>query len=126
MPFLVASVLRTNELFSGLETFHPDQLRTKMGGAETVLQIGENLELFNDLSEDLANDLKHFLGTIPASLDAALVAGVRNALGRDLRSQLTWQPGYEFELRVWEVSDGEFGLANFLLVTPHPEETVSA
>ena len=44
----------------------------------------------------------------------------------DAYEPFTWQPGYDFELRAWEVSDGSVGLANFHLVTPHPDETPPA
>ncbi len=78
--------------------------------------------MFDVLEPEQADALKRFLGEVPESLDAAIVGAVRNALGRGLRSQLTWQPGYEFELRLWEVSEGSAGLLNVHVLTPHPDE----
>jgi hypothetical protein len=122
MPFLVASVTRANEVFSALDGWEPDGLIETIGEAETVIEMGESLGVFDVLDSDQADALKVFLAKVPESLDAAIVGAVRNALSRGLRSQLTWQPGYEFELRLWEVSDGPDGLLNVHVVTPHPDE----
>jgi hypothetical protein len=122
MPFLVASVMRANEVFSALDGWEPDGLIEAMGEAETVIEIGEALGIFDVLEPEQAEALKRFLGEVPTALDAAIVGAVRNALSRGLRSQLTWQPGYEFELRLWEVSEGSAGLLNVHVLTPHPDE----
>lgn len=122
MPFMVASVLRTNEVFGQLEGFLPEDLLEKIEGAATIREVGERLGLFDVLEPDQAEALKEFLGTVPPSLDAAILAGLRSALDRGVRSQLTWQPGYDFELRAWEVSEGSDGLVNLQLLTPHPPE----
>jgi hypothetical protein len=123
---MIASVLRANEVFAGLEGFDPVDLIEAMGDAETLLAVGEALGLFDVLPIEQADALRAFLGDVPASLDAAAVAGLRSALGRGLRTQLTWQPGYAFELRAWEVTEesGEewAGLVNLHLVTPEPVE----
>jgi hypothetical protein len=127
MPFLVASVLHANQAFAGLEAWNPEALLTDIGDASTVLQVGERLGVFAALeTDDDVAALRDFLGTLPRSLDAAIVAGMRDALGRGVRAQLTWQPGYDFELRMWEVSAGGTGLANVLLTTPHPPEPTRA
>ena len=122
MPFMVASVLRTNEVFGALEGFSPGDLLDAIGDARTVLDVGEALGLFDVLPVEQAAALKEFLTTIPGSLDAAMIGGMRNALERGVRAQLTWQPGYDFELRAWEVSEGSDGLVNLQLLTPHPPE----
>jgi hypothetical protein len=122
MPFLVASVVRANEVFSALEGWEPEGLLGTIDGAETVIQMGERLGVFDVLESDQAEALKEFLAEVPESLDAAIVGAVQNALSRGLRSQLTWQPGYEFELRLWEVSEGSQGLLNVHVITPHPVE----
>lgn len=123
MPFLVASVLSANQVFAGLEAWDPAELMDTIGEASTVLEVGEKLGVFAALeTDDDVAALRDFLGTLPGTLDAAIVAGMRDALGRGVRAQLTWQPGYDFELRMWEVSAGGTGLANVLLTTPHPPE----
>jgi hypothetical protein len=119
---MVASVLRTNEVFGALESFEPGALLDAIGDARSVREVGDALGLFDVLPVEQAEALKEFLTTIPGSLDAAMVAGMRNALERGVRAQLTWQPGYDFELRAWEVSEGSDGLANLQLLTPHPPE----
>jgi hypothetical protein len=122
MPFLVASVVRANEVFSALDTWEPEGLIAAIDGSETVIQMGDSLGIFDVLETEQAEALKRFLGEVPEALDAAIVSAVRNALSRGLRSQLTWQPGYEFELRLWEVSEGSAGLLNVHVITPHPDE----
>jgi hypothetical protein len=123
MPFLVAAVLRANERFSSLDGFNPDVLLEQMGDADTLGGAAENLGLFNDLSPVYADDLRQFLAQVPPALNAAAIAGMRSALSRGLRCQITWEPGYDFELRAWEVSDGAVGLVNIFLATPNPVET---
>jgi hypothetical protein len=119
---MVASVSRTNEVFGALEGFEPDDLLERIGGAQTVRDVGEALGLFDVLPVEQADALKEFLGTIPGSLDAAIIGGMRNALERGVRAQLTWKPAYDYELRAWEVSEGTDGLVNLQLLTPHPPE----
>jgi hypothetical protein len=82
--------------------------------------------VFSVLDDLYADALREFLATVPRSLDAAIVAGMRSALERGVRAQLTWQPGYDFELRAWEVTSGSEGLVNLHLTTPHPVEPAPA
>ena len=122
MPFLVASVLLANDVFGPLEDFDPGQILDTISGAQTVREAAEALGLLAVLSEANAELLAEFLDTIPASLDAAVLAAMRSAFQRDVRVQLTWQPAYEFELRMWEVTDGSVGLVNINVLSQHPPE----
>ena len=70
--------------------------------------------------------MRNFLASIPPAVDAAIVAAVRSALERGLRAAISWQPGYDFELRIWDVSHDGHGLVNVHLVSPHPVEAVPA
>lgn len=74
------------------------------------------------LEPDQAEELRRFFTQLPRSLDAAVLAGLRSALERGLRTQVTWQPGYDFELRAWEVSEGDAGVLNLHVLSPHPDE----
>jgi hypothetical protein len=35
---------------------------------------------------------------------------------------VTWQPGYEHEVRVWDVADDSDGVVNVHLISPNPFE----
>lgn len=126
MPFLIASVLMANDVFGPLEDFEPGQVLETISGAQTVREAAESLGLLAVLTEANAENLGEFLDTIPASLDAAVLAAVRSALQRGVRVQLTWQPAYEFEVRMWEVTettpDGTLGLVNINVLSQHPPE----
>ena len=124
MPYMQAMVLRATDVFAQLDDFNPEALLEAIGDAETILEGAELLGLFDVLSGPQADGLREFLELMPPSLDAALVAGLRSALQRGLRTQFTWQPGYDFELRAWEVSSGSDGVVNFHIVSPHPDEPV--
>jgi len=57
---------------------------------------------------------------------------MKSALSRGLPVGVSWQPGYDFELRVWDVSgpagEGEpwVGMVNVHLISPHPDEAPPA
>jgi hypothetical protein len=123
MPYVVASILRANEVFSRLDGFEGRALLPEFADASTVLEGAEQLGLFEVLGDDDAVVLRDFLATMPASMDAAILAGLRSALERGVRAQFTWQPGYDFELRIWERSEGSEGVVNFHVLSPEPPET---
>ena len=122
MPYIVASILRANEVFARVDGFEPDALLAAIDGAPTLLDGAERLELFSVLDADNAEVLREFFTAVPPALDAAILAGLRSALSRGVRVQFSWQPGYEFELRAWERSEGSFGVANFHILSPEPPE----
>ena len=129
MPFLIESVLLGNELFGPSDQnpehdggFNAEQLLGLIAEASTIREAAEALGLLATLSEEKAANMVDFLNSIPASLDAALLAGARSALDRNLRVQLSWEPAYDFQLRAWEVSVGDAGLCNLHLMSPHPYE----
>ena len=123
MPYLVQPILRANEVLAQVDDFEPEPLLETIQGASTVNEAVEALGLFETLETDADRaDLREFFDTIPASLDAAILAGVRSALERGVRTQVTWQPGYAFELRMWERSDGARGVVNLHILSPEPPE----
>ena len=126
MPYVVKSILRANEVFANLDAFEPEALLDAISEAETVLDGAEALGLFDVLDEDNAMSLRDFFASVPPALDAAVLAGMRSALSRGVRTQITWQPGYDFELRAWEASEGSHGLLNIHILSPHPLEIVPA
>ena len=105
MPYMQSAILRANEVFARLDGFEP-----------------ESLGLLDVLEPDQADALRAFLDALPPGLDAAILAGLRSALERGVRTQFTWRPAYEFELRAWEVSEGSAGVLNMVISSPHPEE----
>lgn len=122
MPYLVASVLRANEVLAGLDRFEPEALTRQLAAASTVLEGVEELGLPEVLDAPYAAALRQLLGDLPPAVDAAVLAAARSALGRGVRVQLTWQPSAAVELRCWEVSEGSEGLLNLHLLTPEPDE----
>jgi hypothetical protein len=126
MPYSTMSLTFVNEVLGPSGPFDADAL---LDVATSVGSVAEALDTLGALSPDLVTDdnaaaLRRLVGRLPAALDQMILAAVRSALARGLRTQLTWQPGYEYELRAWEVSDGSHGLLNLFLITPHPEELV--
>lgn len=132
MPYIVASILRANEIFAPLEGFNPEALLGALREVETVREGIELLGLTDAIEyPGNAEVLIEFLDGLPPSLDASILAGLRSALSRGLRTQFTWKPGYAFDLTLWESSDqladGKWvGLVNFLIVSPDPVEVQDA
>ncbi len=128
MPHMTGFILSANALLAPLEVERSDSDRL----LETVADVAdidggaEALGLYAVLSSDEGELLRAFLSSIPGAMHAAVVGAVRSALSRGLRTQFTWKPGYDHELRLWEVSDetetGWEGLVNVFLITPHPPE----
>jgi hypothetical protein len=132
MVYLAETILLAQEVFGKLGGFDPAALLEALGDAATVRESAENLALIDVLESDEKRDLiREFLTSIPPAIDAAMVAAVRNALGRGLRTGISWQPGYAFELRVWDVTRQEDdeswrGMVNVHLVSRDPELPLGA
>lgn len=122
MPYLVEPILRANEVLAKVDDFDAPPLLDTIGGATSVLQAADALGIFAVLDDGYATTLRDFFTTLPPALDAAILAGVRSALERGVRTQISWQPGYDFELRMWERSDGPKGLLNLHIISPEPDE----
>ena len=122
MPYLVQPILRANEVLAQVDGFDAPPLLARIEGAATVNEAADALGLFAVLEDADAATMREFLDTLPASLDAAILAGVRSALERGVRTQVSWQPGYDFELRMWERSDGADGVVNLHILSPEPPE----
>ncbi len=84
------------------------------------------LGLIEVLPDHQQGPMREFFAGIPDAVDAGMMAAVRSALARGLRVGISWQPGYDYELRVWDVSDGAEGMVNVHLISPHPVETLPA
>jgi hypothetical protein len=133
VPYMQSLMLDANTFFGPAGPFDGPALAAQLGDASTVADGVERLGLVEVYRERLgashAAALVDFLSTLPPSLDRALVAGLRSALERGLRTQFTWRPGAAFELQTWETATQEgdewVGLVNILLVSPEPPEPVS-
>lgn len=128
MPHSDPFILGANALFAPAndESFDPGGHLDTLHGATDIDHGAELLGIYDVLPADQAALLRDFLAAIPPSLHAAVLGALRSALSRGLRTQFTWQPGYDTEVRVWEVSDqtevGWRGMVNVFLTTPHPPE----
>ena len=130
--YMTKTIQLAQEVFGGLHNFEPDSLLASLDGAETIGAAADVLGLIEVLPTEQRQPMTDFLASIPPAIDAAIVAAMRNALGRGLPVAISWQPGYDFELRVWDVSgpdgDGQpwVGMVNVHLVSPHPVEATPA
>lgn len=128
MPHSTGFILSANALFAPLDqdAFEHGGLLETIGDAADIDGGAQALGLYDVLPPADGELLRGFLADIPASMHGAVLGALRSALSRGLRTQFTWQPGYDHELRVWEVSDetdsGWEGLVNVFLTTPHPPE----
>lgn len=132
MVFMAETILLANETFGRLNDFNPNSLLDQLKDTHSLLESAEKLGLIAVLDPEQQQPMRVFLGSIPPAVDAAALAAVRSALGRGLRVGVSWQPGYDFELRVWDVSKEQQpnapwrGMVNVHLSSPHPEEAEPA
>ncbi len=119
---MIKAISLANVVFGQLDDFEPGGILDPIEGATTVLEGAQAVNLFDVLHPKQSAGLQDLFGTLPASLDAAILAAIRSALERGLRTQVTWQPGYAFELRAWEVSEGAEGLLNLHIISETPPE----
>ena len=126
VPYVVAFIEQANQIFGPPGAFDPQALLDALDGVESVR---EGIERFGAIEkEEQQRVAAEFIRLLPPSLDAAILAALRSALGRGLRTQFTWKPGYAFEVTLWESSkfeeeDGKWvGLVNILIVSPDPPE----
>jgi hypothetical protein len=122
MVYMAETMAKVNEVFAATQNFHPGELLDTFQSAETVGQAAEMLGLLAVLDPEQQGPMTEFLASIPPAIDAAIVAVARNALQRGLRVTYTWQPGYDFELRVWDVAFEHRGMVNVHVSSPHPQE----
>ena len=87
------------------------QLVVALEQPETLDQIRELLDTDASLTDIITEvglvdhpGQADFIGQTPQSLQTAVLAIVRENLGRDEPKQMmfTWAPGYDWELRLWE------------------------
>lgn len=129
MPYVVAFIEQANQIFGAPgDAFDPQALLRALDGVESVAEGIERFELLAAIEhEEQQRVAEEFIRLLPPSLDAAIMAALRSALERGLRTQFTWKPGYAFEVDLWESSkeegDGRWvGLVNIMIVSPDPPE----
>ena len=122
MVYMAETILLVHDVFAKLTGFDPELLLETLGDVATIADSAELLGLMDVLPEEQRDPMRNFLASIPPAVDAAIVAAVRSALARGLRAAISWQPGYAFEVRIWDVSFESHGLVNIHLVSPHPVE----
>jgi hypothetical protein len=121
MPYLARAVARANEQLSpsgDLDQGLVADLRNVSSVAEAAVVLG----LAEVIAPQHQEELGEFLANLPPAIDAAIVAAIKNSLDRGVRTTVTWQPGYEHEVRVWDVADGQDGMVNVHLISPNPFE----
>jgi hypothetical protein len=75
-----------------------DQLRDLLDTDQSLAEIVSELDLVTHPGQ------AEFIDQTPESLQAAILAIVRQNLSRDTPKQMmfTWAPGYDWELHLWE------------------------
>jgi hypothetical protein len=126
MVYMAETILLVNEVFAKLSGFEPEALLEVLGDVGTISESAGILGLMDVLDQEQREPMREFLASFPPAIDAAIVAAVRSALERGLRTAISWQPGYDFEVRIWDVSHDGRGLVNVHLVSPHPVEATPA
>jgi len=124
MPGMIETVLRLNKWLCDLDDFNADEVLQLISDPEiTILQAAEALGAIEEIAPAKQDLMRSYLESIPPACAAAGFAAARNALGRGLRVQLTWQPAAAFEVRVWDVSDDQLqqGMVNVFILSPDPE-----
>jgi hypothetical protein len=130
--YMTKTIQLAQEVFGGLSSFEPDSLLASLDGVETMGAAAAALHLIDVLPVEQREPMAGFLASIPPSIDTAVIAAIRSSLARGLPVGISWQPGYDFELRVWDVSapqgegDPWAGMVNVHLVSPHPDEATPA
>jgi hypothetical protein len=122
MVYLAKAMCKANEQLAPSAALDQEGLLESTEDVTTVAEAAVALGLASVVPVEQQLPLAEFLAELPPAIDAAMVAAARNAVERGVRVTFTWQPGYAYELRIWDVSDGEDGMVNLHLVSPHPVE----
>jgi hypothetical protein len=126
MVYMAETLALANEVFAATSAFAPSELLQSFQDANTVGEAADMLHMFDVLDFEQREPMASFLATIPPAIDAAIMAAARNALSRELRVTFTWQPGYDFDVRIWDVTkfanDEWRGMVNVHVTSPHPPE----
>jgi hypothetical protein len=126
MVYMAETLALANEVFAATSEFAPSELLQSFQNANTVGEAADMLHMLDVLDAEQQEPMASFLATIPPAIDAAIMATARNALSRGLRVTFTWQPGYDFDVRIWDVTkfanDVWRGMVNVHVTSPHPPE----
>jgi hypothetical protein len=123
MPYMNTAMHLANHTFAPIEGVNPEELAPKVRDSGSLVDLAQNLGLFDVLPKDRQGELRTFLAGAPQAIDAAVRAATLSAVERGLHTQLMWRPAYEWSLELWEVSDGSPpGALSLLINAPHPYE----
>lgn len=124
MPYMQTSLQRINGAFSSANIATVPR--------ETISNAADLADAFSSLpGVDLSDGAVEFIRSWPSALQAAVLAAIVDNLSRDddrrVPIVMTWTPGYDFDVRIWDVrntesSDGELTihLTSRYPGDPHP------
>lgn len=115
MPHMVALVRIANRAFD-----RDGDLRTiasALAESTTVVEAARHAGWLDAKGVD-ADHAGDALAGLPRSVDAALLAVLRDAVDRGVGVVFQWKPGAAVELQVWEAVEDGVGHVGILLVTP--------
>jgi len=113
-----------NHAFAPIEEVDAERLAPSLREAGSLAELAAKLDLYDFLPQERRGELRTFLESVPPSLDAAIRAGILDAVTRGLHTQLMWKPAYDWAVEMWEVADGidPPGALSLLIQAPHPYE----
>ena len=129
MPYHHPVLFSLNRGFSKRDDrYQPDELLERLDNSTTLLEavprlLAEEVEQ-GRLGPEQITGLLQFAEEMPASIDVAIVAAVRQALQDGYSIQITWQPAVDWELRTWAVKPETSevrGVLNLFILSPDLE-----
>ena len=100
-----------------------EQIRDLLDGDSSLVDIIVEVGLIDHSGQ------AEFIAQTPSSMQVAILAIVRENLGRDEPKQMmfTWAPGYDWELRLWETTSSSISAGGITVQVrsrypddPHP------
>jgi hypothetical protein len=126
MPLKHDAIFLLNRKFSKLGNYDGPALNGQIGAATTLLEVADALNLVEEakLNQDQLAELLTFVDSMPNTLDAAIVAALKQGLADGYWVQITWQPAVDWELRMWALHDDGAtppGVLNLFILSPNPD-----
>jgi hypothetical protein len=105
MPFAQVLCSYLNETFGPGEV--DSRLEERLRGGEDLAELAGHL--LADVPDRVRGRLVRYLSDMPSAMEAALKGVLVSNLDEDKRRPVTfaWAPGYDWEMTVWDVADGE-------------------
>jgi hypothetical protein len=115
-----------NQLLEEILKGNHSQLLATLADAPSVAAAVSAVDLDDVLPADQQDAVRALLEAIPPAIDAAVLAAIRSAVARGVSVQMSWQPGYYFDVRIHDVSSGSTGMVTIALTSRDPDLETNA